>query len=379
MVKMEDQYMLNRRETEELIERYCLGQLTPEELRIFEQWRESDPELSQAIDDHRLITDAFSVYAERSALRSKLVLLQDEMESEQMRFSAPMKKIAGEKNNQAKLVQLWKKYKMVAVAAVVTIVAVSATIISFNIAGVGGNKQQSAYQELRREVESIKRRQKAMISNINEKQETPGELPQKTFTGSGFALNRDGFVLTSFHVVEDAKSVFISNEKFDQLKMKVVYTNPQLDMALLKVDDDKFKGFEEVPYSLRKAVADPGEKVYTLGFPREEMVFGEGSVSSYTGYEGDTAAYQISIPVNPGNSGGPLFDNQGNLIGIISGRNASAEGASFAVKSKWLADDILEHTEEKISFPAKKNLKGLDRASQVRKSKDFIFMVKVIN
>ena len=379
MVKMEDQYMLNRRETEELIERYCLGQLTPEELRIFEQWRESDPELSQAIDDHRLITDAFSVYAERSALRSKLVLLQDEMESEQMRFSAPMKKIAGEHNNQSKLVQLWKKYKMVTVAAVVTIVAVSATIISFNIAGVGGNKQQSAYQELRREVESIKRRQKAMISNINEKQETPGELPQKTFTGSGFALNRDGFVLTSFHVVEDAKSVFISNEKFDQLKMKVVYTNPQLDMALLKVDDDKFKGFEEVPYSLRKAVADPGEKVYTLGFPREEMVFGEGSVSSYTGYEGDTAAYQISIPVNPGNSGGPLFDNQGNLIGIISGRNASAEGASFAVKSKWLADDILEHTEEKISFPAKKNLKGLDRASQVRKSKDFIFMVKVIN
>lgn len=379
MVKMEDQYMLNRRETEELIERYCLGQLTPEELRIFEQWRESDPELSQAIDDHRLITDAFSVYAERSALRSKLVLLQDEMESEQMRFSAPMKKIAGEHNNQSKLVQLWKKYKMVTVAAVVTIVAVSATIISFNIAGVGGNKQQSAYQELRREVESIKRRQKAMISNINEKQETPGELPQKTFTGSGFALNRDGFVLTSFHVVEDAKSVFISNEKFDQLKMKVVYTNPQLDMALLKVDDEKFKGFEEVPYSLRKAVADPGEKVYTLGFPREEMVFGEGSVSSYTGYEGDTAAYQISIPVNPGNSGGPLFDNQGNLIGIISGRNASAEGASFAVKSKWLADDILEHTEEKISFPAKKNLKGLDRASQVRKSKDFIFMVKVIN
>jgi serine protease Do len=109
------------------------------------------------------------------------------------------------------------------------------------------------------------------------------------------------------------------------------------------------------------------------------MVFGEGSVSSYTGFEGDTSAYQISIPVNPGNSGGPLFDNMGNLIGIISGRNASAEGASFAVKSKWLADDILEHTEEKISFPGKKNLKGLDRANQVRKMKDFVFMVKVMN
>jgi len=375
---MEDQIMLNRRETEELIERYCLGQLTPEELRIFEQWRESDPELSQAIDDHRLITDAFSVYAERAELRSKLAAIHDEMESEQMRFSAPMKKVSGNGEQPGVVIQLWRKYKMVGIAAAIAVVAIGTAILSVNV-GVNTNKQQSAYQELRREVESIKRRQKAMIKDINGKQELPADGQQNTFTGSGFALNRDGYVLTSYHVVEDAKAVYISNEKFEQLKTKVVYTNPQLDMALLKVDDEQFKGFDEIPYSLRKAVADPGEKVYTLGYPREEMVFGEGSVSSYTGYEGDTAAYQISIPVNPGNSGGPLFDNQGNLIGIISGRNSSAEGASFAVKSRWLTDDILSHTEEKISFPSRKNLKGLDRASQVRKSKDFVFMVKVTN
>ena len=64
--------MMNKRETEELIERYCMGQLTPEELRIFEEWRESDADLSQAIDDHRLITDAFLVYAERSSVKKKL-------------------------------------------------------------------------------------------------------------------------------------------------------------------------------------------------------------------------------------------------------------------------------------------------------------------
>ena len=64
--------MMSKRETEELIERYCMGQLTPEELRIFEEWRDSDPDLAQAIDDHRLITDAFLVYAERSNLKKKL-------------------------------------------------------------------------------------------------------------------------------------------------------------------------------------------------------------------------------------------------------------------------------------------------------------------
>lgn len=371
--------MLNRRETEELIERYCLGLLTPEEMRIFEQWRESDPELSKAIDEHRIMTDAFTVYAERVDLRSKLAAIHDEMESEQMRFRSPLKKITGGTTDEpSRLRQLWRKYKMVSVAAALAIIALGTAILSVNV-GVTTTKQQSAYQELRREVESIKRRQKAMIRDISGKQELPSETTQNTFTGSGFALNRDGYVLTSYHVVADAKTIFISNEKYEQLQMKVVYTNPQLDMALLKVEEKKFKGFDEVPYSLRKAVADPGEKVYTLGYPREEMVFGEGSVSSYTGYEGDTAAYQISIPVNPGNSGGPLFDNQGNLIGIISGRNASAEGASFAVKSKWLSDDILSHTEDKITFPSRRNLKGLDRASQVRKSKDFIFMVRVTN
>ena len=368
--------MMSRRETEELIERYCLGQLTPEELRIFEQWRDSDPELSQAIDEHRVISDAFLVYAERSALRVKLSKIHDDMETEQMRFQSPLKKIDIEEPS--KIISLWRRYKMVAVAAAVAVVAVSATIFTFNITGVAGNKSQSAYQELRREVESIKRRQKAIINNIPEKPGVVAE-PERTFTGTGFALNKEGYVLTSYHVVSDARSVFISNEKFEQLKMKVVYTNPKLDMAVLKVDDESFKGFQDIPFSLRKSVADPGEKVYTLGFPREDMVFGEGSVSSYTGYEGDTSAYQISIPVNPGNSGGPLFDSQGNLIGIISGRNSSAEGASFAVKSKWIADDIQHHTEEKISFSGKKSLQGLDRSTQVKRMRDFVFMVKVIN
>lgn len=367
--------MMNKRETEELIERYCMGQLSPEELRIFEEWRESDADLSQAIDDHRLITDAFLVYAERSNLKKKLAKIHDEMESDQYRFQAPMKVITPPEN---RIKLIWRKYKLASIAAMLSLVAISASIITFSVSGVSGNKQQSAYQELRREVERIKRNQKALIKDINNKQDS-SIITESAFTGSGFALNKEGYVLTSYHVVADASTIYISNEKFTQLKMKVIYTNPKLDMAVLKVDDEDFIGFKEIPYSLRKSVADPGEKVYTLGYPREDMVFGEGSVSSYTGFEGDTAAYQISIPVNPGNSGGPLFDAQGNLIGIVSGRNSSAEGASFAVKSKWISEDIKEYAVEKINLPTKKSSLGSDRATQVKKVKDFVFMVKVMN
>jgi S1-C subfamily serine protease len=254
------------------------------------------------------------------------------------------------------------------------------TLLTFNLTGVTGNKQQSAYQELRREVESIKRRQKDIIQGISQKQDVqnPAEA-ERTFTGSGFALNKNGYVLTSFHVVADARKVYISNARYEQLRMKVVYTNPALDMAVLKVDEEKFEGFTDIPYTFRRSVADPGEKVYTLGYPREDMVFGEGAVSSYTGFDGDTSAYEISIPVNPGNSGGPLFDHQGNLIGIVSGRNNSAEGASFAVKAKWISEDLKAHSSEKISLPAGRTLKGADRAAQVKKLKDHVFMVKVTN
>lgn len=369
--------MLSRRETEELIERYCLGQLTPEELRIFEQWRDSDPELQLAIARYKTIAEAFEVYARRQALREKISSIHDQMETEQYRYQSPLK-VVKEKQSSSAAIPLWRRYKMASVAAAVAVLAVSATILTFNITGVSDNKQQSAYQELRREVESIKRNQKAIIRDISEKQ-SPGSESVRTFTGTGFAIDASGYVMTSYHVIADAKSITVSNEKTEALKMKVVYSNPALDLAVLRVDQDGFKSFGELPFSVRRSVADPGEKVYTLGFPREDLVFGEGSVSSYTGYEGDTVAYQISIPVNPGNSGGPLFDSQGNLIGIISGRNASAEGASFAVKLRWIADDISANSADKINLPGRKNLRALDRATQVKRMKDFVYLVKVTN
>ncbi|CAN5632938.1 hypothetical protein BH11BAC2_BH11BAC2_12690 [soil metagenome] len=371
--------MMSRIENEELIERYCQGLLTPEELRIFEQWRESDPEMAQSIDDHRLILDAFRVFAERTDLRNSLNTIHAEMESDAYRLQAPLKVVEKEEN----IIRiLWRKYRMPAVAAAAAIIAVFASVLTFNLSGVGGNKSQTAYQELRREVESIKRNQKAIIKDINSVNTIPVETPEsgKGFSGTGFALSSDGYILTSYHVVEDARQIYVSNEKFEQLMATPVYTNKALDLAVLKVDQSGFKSFGELPYSFKKLIADPGERVFTLGYPREELVYGEGSISSYTGYEGDTASYQISIPVNPGNSGGPLFDNQGNLLGIISGRNSSAEGASFAVKSKWITDYLNERSKEaKINISTRKNTKGMDRPTQIKKLKEFVFMVKVYN
>ncbi len=370
--------MKSKKETEELIERYCLGQMLPEELRIFEQWKDSDPELSSAIEEQRIITAAFRMYGERSEVKEKLNRIQDEMETEEYRFRAPLRVVS---TQQSRARNLWQQYRIPAIAALISIVAVSASLLSVNFSNVGNQKSTHAYQELRREVENLKKNQKRIINNIKSDTKDTETASLKGFTGTGIALTQSGYILTSYHVVEDAKSVYVSNEKFEQLKASPIFTDPVLDLAVLKVEEENFQGFAEMPFSFRKAVADPGEKVFTLGYPRDEMVYGEGSVSSYTGFEGDTTSYQISIPVNPGNSGGPLFDGQGNLIGIISGRNATAEGASFAVKSRWIAETLKTHesTDNHWSIPLRKSLRGLDRTAQIKRLKEYVFMVKVYN
>ena len=124
-----------------------------------------------------------------------------------------------------------------------------------------------------------------------------------------------------------------------------------------------------------------GESVYTLGFPREDIVYGEGSVSSRTGYEGDSASYQVSIPVNPGNSGGPLFDQNGFLIGMISGKQTEMDAAAFAVKSNYIKNRIDSLTSMSgAGNTIRPNLLfGFSRPQQIKKLEGFVFNVKVYN
>lgn len=365
----------------ELVERYCNGQMSPVELSIFEQWLSKDPELVSEVEQYRELTAAFGVYAERREMRDLLSRIDAEMEDDRFRYQVALKKVPNNDfGSSARIRQLFSQYRWKIAAASIAILLLSAGVGLFGIFGAGGSKTQSAYQELRREVETIKLKQNALISNstTDRKENITGPV-QSTYTGTGVVIDKQGYLLTSHHVVADAKSIHVSNGNLNPFRARVVYSNPRLDLAVLQVEEESFDGFPDLPYSLLRSVADPGEKVYTLGFPREDMVFGEGSVSSLTGFEGDTASYQISIPVNPGNSGGPLFDSNGNLLGLISGRNTIVEGASFAVKSSQIVEDIQREGNLKLEFPARKTLKGLERTKQVKKISEFVFMVHVSN
>jgi S1-C subfamily serine protease len=122
--------------------------------------------------------------------------------------------------------------------------------------------------------------------------------------------------------------------------------------------------------------------VFTLGYPKDEIVYGEGYLSSKTGMKGDTLNCQISLAANPGNSGGPVLNKNGEVIGILNARQTTAEGVVFAIKSQNIlrALDQLKKdtTYQNIKISSNSSLRGLDRVQQVKKIEDCVYMVKVV-
>jgi S1-C subfamily serine protease len=138
--------------------------------------------------------------------------------------------------------------------------------------------------------------------------------------GSGFFVTRDGYLVTNFHVVKDAEKIEVKY-KARYYKADVIDTDKIDDLALLKVDGGVFPA---LAISARDSV-DLGQQVFTIGFPNIEMQglepkYTEGSISSLSGMQGDEKEYQISVPVQPGNSGGPLCDANGEVVGVVVAR-----------------------------------------------------------
>jgi serine protease Do len=177
-------------------------------------------------------------------------------------------------------------------------------------------------------------------------------------------------------------SVQLQNSQGQSYSAEILYSDEQSDIAILKINDPNYQPTRTIPYVFRDKAADLGEDVFTLGYPRDEAVYGQGYLSSNSGYSGDTSAYQISIPLNPGNSGGPLLDGKGNVIGIVSGKQAGLDGTSFAIKTKTLLNTLEKIPDTLIAQPLnltnrKNSLNGLPRTEQVKRIHDFVFLVKV--
>jgi serine protease Do len=357
----------------EKIEQYLQGKLPENERLLWEENMQNDPELARQVEEHRLLFNSFAVFKERNALRHKLNGLHREI------------KKAGHIPARTRTYQLgvWSKRYLptMAVAASVAILTVFSTLFITNHLQNLEQKQNSFYQQLRLEqrrgIESIKNELKAATETAPE--------PNARYTATGFVIAPNGYLVTNQHVIRNADSVYVeSMTDHIRYKVQVIHSDERLDLSVLKIVDKKFKGFAALPYTVARKESELGESVYTLAFPRTnmDMVYGDGSISAKSDYQGDTVKYQVSIPVNPGNSGSPVIDAFGNLVGIVSGKYTEVDGATSAIKSRYLyavLDSLGKNEGEKIFLPKNNLLRYSARPQQIKKWQPFVFSVRVYN
>lgn len=206
--------------------------------------------------------------------------------------------------------------------------------------------------------------------------------------GSGFFLNQEGYIATNYHVIEDATVVqanFTRNGKVESYPAKVVTVDPQNDLAIIKIDDPSFKYVSQIPYGLLSRTIDTGSEVFALGYPMadimgNEVKFTDGKISSKSGIQGDARVYQISVPIQPGNSGGPLFDMNGNIVGITSsGLNRDyfkSENVNYAIKASYLKT-LMESCPNEIVL-RENSQSGISKATlteTIKKYEDFVVLI----
>jgi S1-C subfamily serine protease len=206
----------------------------------------------------------------------------------------------------------------------------------------------------------------------------------RKLTGSGFAISSNGIIATNYHVVENAKSIKIKGGNLDFNKAysaKILISDRHNDLALIQINDPAFNSLKAIPYTIKTTLAGIGENVFVLGYPLtatmgDEIKLTNGIINSKTGFQGDITSYQVSAPVQPGNSGGPLFDSQGNLIGIINSKHLGAENVSYAVKSNYLMSliDLLPVTPK---LQVLNSLAGKSLTDQVELVKNFVYIIEV--
>lgn len=355
----------------EAVERYLKGEMSPGEKAFFEGLRKKDPEVDQLVVEHAFFLNGLDTFGTTKAFKHNLHEIEAKLIEEGVIGQSPL-------NGKAKLVSLWKKYQRnIAVAASIAgFISLLATSVMVTYTKNIGNEK---YQVLVDQLNKTNRE----VSKLKWKEQGVGIVkpsPVVDFRATGFLIDGKGYLVTNAHVISRMKNIYIENKKGEFYRAEALYMDKIVDLAIIKITDTAFKTVINLPYSIKKGNSNLGEHFFTLGFPRNEIVYGEGYVSAKSGNDGDSTAYQLTVSANPGNSGGPVINHNGEIIGIITAKDSKADGVVYAAKSKNIITmleklKMLDIKYQVIKTPVNSDLKRLDREQQVKKMEEFVFMV----
>lgn len=275
----------------------------------------------------------------------------------------------------SKTISLWRNHWRT--GAIAAGIAMITSLTTFWATQYNNKQIASQYKLLRRDLETYKRSQHQIITDIKTQSVQPAL--EARYTGTGFALTNNGYLVTSYHVVAGADSVYIQHRDGNYYKAQTVAFNEATDVVILKVEDGNFKfSKSEIPYSIAKGKKKLGSRVFSLGFPQDEIVYNEGYISAKNGYSGDSSQYRLDIQAGPGQSGAPVADASGNIVGIITGKEGEGEGTTYAVASGAIIDLLSSLPKENsIKIPSSSKLGGLNRENQIERMEYFTCSIKV--
>jgi serine protease Do len=275
-------------------------------------------------------------------------------------------------------------------AAVAAGVALLTSTISYSILTHSAKKTDSQYNTISREVEHLKKvqaqqqaEQNQIKENIN-KNTKPAPPPSDVkYSATGFALTNDGYFVTAYHVLNDGKgafdSVYIQNQEGQYFKASLYAYNAETDVAILKVEKKNFHfGKGEVPYTFAKDKAGLGEDIFTLGYPKDDLLYSKGYISANNGYEGNSIQYTLVLPAGHGQSGSPIIDSKGNILGLLTAIGNKDEAYTYAVSSKALIDLLHNNLPDNtLHLPKVNKLGKMTRQQQIEKMQAYTVSVKV--
>jgi len=170
-------------------------------------------------------------------------------------------------------------------------------------------------------------------------------------TGTGFLFSSSDYVITSYHVVHGAKSIRVRLINGKRIDATVALKDTNNDIAILKLSQPPTSRQNIIVLGDSSSVKT-GDRVFTYGFPLVDLLgdaeprYSEGFINSLSGISNDPRLFQVSIPIQPGNSGGPVFNEKGELIGIATSSidsvqtqkvfGSTPQNVNFAIKSSYI-------------------------------------------